>query len=555
MLKELAIRDMVLIDTVDLDFATGLSVLTGETGAGKSILLDCLGFVLGWRGRGGVVRNGADTGEVTAVFELGDGHPALEVLEKAAIPIEGDELILRRVVTAAGTKRGFANDRRVSGEVLNTLAEHLVELHGQSDDGGLLNVRGHRRLLDAYAGCQNDVAATQKAWSALHEARQNLTEARTAAETAAKDADFLSHSVQELETLAPELGEEPALDSRRRLIKSAEAIADDVGKAAQALGSDGAETLMGDALRWLEGVSDKAEGQLEAPLDALSRAMDALADAHAGVEAVHGALGADAGSLEVVEERLFAIRALARKHEVLPDELPGLSLALREKLDALTNSDAWIADLEQQVSAAKSKYDAVASKLSKARQKASKSLDALMAKELPPLKMERAQFHTNMDVAEAGPDGIDQVQFLIATAPGAKPGPLAKIASGGELARFLLALKICLARDETAMTLIFDEIDRGVGGATADAVGRRLARIAEQHQVLVVTHSPQVAACGGQHFQVSKSVDTKAARTDVLPLLGDARRDEIARMLSGDVINDAARAAADALIEGVAKGS
>jgi len=551
MLKELAIRDMVLIDTVDLELLKGLSVLTGETGAGKSILLDCLGFVLGWRGRGGVVRQGADSGEVTAVFELGAAHPARNVLEKAAIPMEGDELILRRVVSGSGTKRGFANDRRVSGEVLNTLAEHLVELHGQSDDGGLLNARGHRRLLDAFAGLGTEGAATHAAWTTLHEINQQLEAARFAAETASKDADFLSHAVQELETFAPVPGEEPALDSRRRLIKSAEAIADDVGRAAQALGPDGAETLLTDALRWLEGVSEKAEGQLETPLDALSRAMDALADAHAGVEEVHRALGADAGSLDVVEERLFAIRALARKHEVLPDELPGLALALREKLDALTNSDAWIADLESKAKAAQTKFETVAGKLSKARHKAAKALDALMAKELPPLKMERAQFHTNISAAEAGPDGIDQVQFLIATAPGAKPGPLAKIASGGELARFLLALKICLAHDEHPMTLIFDEIDRGVGGATADAVGRRLARIAEQHQVLVVTHSPQVAACATAHFQVAKSIDAKSARTDVLTLDQDARRDEIARMLSGDQINDAARAAADALVTGV----
>jgi len=477
MLKELAIRDMVLIDTVDLELLKGLSVLTGETGAGKSILLDCLGFVLGWRGRGGVVRQGADSGEVTAVFELGAAHPARNVLEKAAIPMEGDELILRRVVSGSGTKRGFANDRRVSGEVLNTLAEHLVELHGQSDDGGLLNARGHRRLLDAFAGLGTEGAATHAAWTTLHEINQQLEAARFAAETASKDADFLSHAVQELETFAPVPGEEPALDSRRRLIKSAEAIADDVGRAALALGPDGAETLLTDALRWLEGVSEKAEGQLETPLDALSRAMDALADAHAGVEEVHRALGADAGSLDVVEERLFAIRALARKHEVLPDELPGLALALREKLDALTNSDAWIADLESKAKAAQTKFETVAGKLSKARHKAAKALHP--------------------------------------------------------------------------MTLIFDEIDRGVGGATADAVGRRLARIAEQHQVLVVTHSPQVAACATAHFQVAKSIDAKSARTDVLTLDQDARRDEIARMLSGDQINDAARAAADALVTGV----
>lgn len=551
MLKDLSIRDMVLIGAADLEFAPGLSVLTGETGAGKSILLDCLGLVLGWRGRGGVVREGAEQGEVSAVFELSDGHPARDVLKKAAIPVENDELILRRIVTASGSKRGFANDRRVSGEVLNALAVHLVELHGQADDGGLLNVRGHRALLDMFAGIAPQVEKTRKAWADWSEAQSALAKAEEAAEAAAKDQDFLTHSVAELEKLDPQPGEDIALDSRRRLIKAAEAIREDVARAGEAMGINGAEAALSDARRWLEGVAGRAEGQLEEPLEALSRALDALAEAQSGVDEVHRSLGAEEGALEIVEERLFAIRGLARKHDVLPDALAQLTLDLRAQLNAVSNSESWLAELSAKVDAAWEVYDAEARKVSAARAKASKSLDKLMATELPPLKMERARFLTEITPMDAGPEGRDKVQFLIATSPGAQPGALAKIASGGELARFLLALKICLARDETPKTLIFDEIDRGVGGATADAVGRRLAQIAAHHQVLVVTHSPQVAACARAHYLVAKSVGAKAARTDVVGLSRDERRDEIARMLSGDQINDAARAAADALIAGV----
>ena len=549
MLRGLDIRDMLIIDHLSLAFSSGLNVLTGETGAGKSILLDSLGFVLGWRGRADLVRSGQDQGEVSAWFDLGQTHPARAVLQEAGIPIE-DELILRRVNSRDGRKTAWINDRRVSGEVLRAVSEHLVELHGQHDDRGLLDPKGHRDLLDTFGGHNDMLSTVSAAYRALRAAEKDLRTAEAAQEELRAEEEFLRHAVDELQKLAPEAGEEAELDSRRRLMQGAEKIRADIAHAAQALGRDGAEGMMGDAMRWLDGAADAAEGRLEEPLAALSRAMVELDDAAQGVEACLDALEFNPHDLELTEERLFAIRALARKHSVAPDELPSLAQELSAKLDLLDMGAGGLRELNAAVAAAKATYDEAAGVLSRARKSAAQALDLAMGAELAPLKMERAVFTTQVKDTDPSATGMDQVDFVVATNPGAPAGPLAKIASGGELSRFLLALKVCLSRDGAQNTMIFDEIDRGVGGATADAVGRRLSRLAQDAQVLVVTHSPQVAALGDRHFQVAKqqSADMTLSRVDLLS--DTARVDEIARMISGDTITTEARAAARTLIAG-----
>ena len=547
MLQSLEIRDVLIIDRLSLDLGPGLNVLTGETGAGKSILLDALGFVLGWRGRAELVRQGSTQGEVTAVFDLPPDHAARAVLSEAGIEVE-QELILRRVNFADGRKTAWINDRRVSGEVLRDLSDHLVELHGQHDDRGLLNPRGHRTLLDTFAGL--DLAPLRAAWANQRTARAALAEAEGVLSRAAAEEEFLRHAVAELDKLNPEPGEDAALDARRRLMQGAARIREDVAKALSALSEQGAEGRIRDALRWLEGASDKAEGRLEGALTALNRALIELVEAQAGVEGALEALDFDPTELEQAEERLFAIRALARKHSVLPDDLGGFAESLRARLAAIGGGAAGIARLQKGVADAEAVYAAKAAQVTVARHEASARLDAAMAAELAPLKMERAIFATEITAGEPGPEGVDAVTFTVATNPGAPAGPLNRIASGGELSRFLLALKVCLSGDSPGQTMIFDEIDRGVGGATADAVGRRLQALAEGAQVLVVTHSPQVAAFGARHWRVEKRVVSEQTLSTVT-VLGEADRvEEIARMLAGDTVTDAARAAARALLQG-----
>lgn len=547
MLRGLDIRDMLIIDRLELAFQPGLNVLTGETGAGKSILLDALGFVLGWRGRAELVRQGADQGEVTAWFDLPPGHPAHAVLQEAGIALD-DELILRRVNTRDGRKTAWVNDRRVSGEVLRALSDTLVELHGQHDDRGLLNPRGHRQMLDSYAGVGDALAQTRTAWRQLQDTRATLAEAEARIAEVRSEEDFLRHAVAELDALAPEPGEEAALDTQRRLMQAAVRIRNDISKAAEALGLNGAEGLINDASRWLQGVTDQAEGQLDDPLAALERVMLALDEAQQGVERCLDTLSFNPIELEETEERLFAIRGLARKHDVLPDDLSRFADDLRARLAVL---DAGANDLEQlrsDLKKAQDSYDRAADNLTGQRHAAAKALDTAMAAELAPLKMERAVFATTIQPGDAGPDGRDAVAFTVATNPGAPAGPLNKIASGGELSRFLLALKVCLTQASDGLTMIFDEIDRGVGGATADAVGRRLQALADGGQVLVVTHSPQVAALGGHHWRVEKHQAQDETLSTVVALTAQARIDEIARMLSGDTVTDAAREAAKVLI-------
>ena len=549
MLRGLDIRDMLIIDHLSLEFSSGLNVLTGETGAGKSILLDSLGFVLGWRGRADLVRSGQDQGEVSAWFDLSPSHPARSVLQDAGIPVE-NELILRRVNSRDGRKTAWINDRRVSGEVLRAVSEHLVELHGQHDDRGLLDSKGHLDLLDSFGGHDEMLSNVSAAYSALRVAAKDLIKAESAQDELRAEEEFLRHAVDELQKLAPAAGEEAEMDSRRRLMQGAEKIRANISHAAQALGRDGAEGMMNDAMRWLDGAADAADGRLEEPLAALSRAMVELDDAAQGVETCLDALEFNPHDLELAEERLFAIRALARKHNVAPDELPSLAQELSAKLDLLDMGAGGLKELNAAVAAAQTDFDEAANVLSRARKSAAQALDLAMVSELTPLKMERAVFTTQIKDTNPSARGKDQVDFVVATNPGAPAGPLAKIASGGELSRFLLALKVCLSRDGAQNTMIFDEIDRGVGGATADAVGRRLSRLAQDAQVLVVTHSPQVAALGDRHFQVAKqqNADMTLSRVD---LLSDAARVfEIARMISGDTITTEARAAARALIEG-----
>ena len=548
MLRALEIRDLLIIDRLELAFQPGLNVLTGETGAGKSILLDSLGFVLGWRGRAELVRAGAEQVEVVAEFDLPPGHAAHAVLDEAGITAEDGALILRRVNTADGRKTAWINDRRVSGEVLRALSETLVELHGQHDDRGLLNPRGHRQMLDAFAGL--DLGPARAAWSRVGQARRALETAEAALADLRREEEFLRHAVAELDKLNPEPGEEATLDARRRLMQGAEKIRADIARAHQALSDNGAEAILTDALRWLEGAAGRAEGALEGPIAALGRALTELGEAQMGVERVLDSLDVNPAELEAVEERLFAIRALARKHGVLPDDLGGFAGDLRARLAALDSGAGHVDALRRDLAAAEVRYDAEAARLTAARTEAAGRLDAAMAAELAPLKMERAVFATQITPGDPGPEGRDLVAFTVATNPGAPAGPLNRIASGGELSRFLLALKVCLTGDAPGMTLIFDEIDRGVGGATADAVGRRLKALAAGAQVLVVTHSPQVAALGGHHWRVEKRVRDEMTTSTVTALAAPARVEEIARMLSGDTVSDPARQAARALLDG-----
>ena len=547
MLLSLEIRDVLIIDRLELQFQPGLNVLTGETGAGKSILLDALGFVLGWRGRADLVRQGADQGEVVAEFALGIDHAAHAILTEAGFDAS-DTLLLRRINSRDGRKSAWINDRRASGEVLRALSETLVELHGQQDDRGLLNPRGHRQLLDIYANADTALAACRAAWRALRTARKAHAEETARLAEMASEEDFLRHAVAELDALAPEPGEEASLDTQRRRMQAAEKLRADVARAHAALSEDGAERLLVDAMRWLEGAASGLEDQLDAPIEALTRALDALGDAQQGVESAIDALQFHPGTLETVEDRLFTLRGLARKHGCLPDDLASLADTLRDRLDRLDNGAQHIAALAQAETTAQAAYDDAAQDLTRLRQSAARQLDGEMARELAPLKMERAVFRTAFAPADPGPEGRDDVSFEVATNPGAPSGPLSRIASGGELSRFLLALKVCLSRSSSGITMIFDEIDRGVGGATADAVGRRLLALAKGAQVLVVTHSPQVAALGQHHWRVEKTVIAEQTLSKVVPLSADARIEEIARMLSGDTITDAARAAAQDLL-------
>ena len=549
MLKGLDIRDILIIDHLELSLRAGLNVLTGETGAGKSILLDSLGFVLGWRGPSDLVRHGAEQGEVSAWFDLPDDHPVLDLLEQHGLPVS-QELILRRVNGRDGRKTAWINDRRVSGELLRKLSEHLVELHGQHDDRGLLNAKGHRNLLDEYGQYGALKAAVAKAWSEKERARKAVELENEAVTELRREEEFLRHAVAELSALDPKPGEADALDAKRRLMQASTRVRADVSKAYHALGREGAEALLDDAQRWLQEAAAQLNDELNAPLDSLARVMNELQDTLNEVEACLDAIGFNPHELETLEERLFAMRGLARKHDVHVDALAELAGDLDGRLVLLDAGADNLKALRAAQAEAENVYGARTAELQLARRAAAEKLDQAMALELAPLKMERAMFETRMTAAAAGPEGIDQVDFCVATNPGAPAGPLGKIASGGELSRFLLALKVCLNAGNSHATLIFDEIDRGVGGATADAVGRRLAELAQSGQVLVVTHSAQVAALGDAQFQVSKHQTDSHTVSRIKQLDREERVDEIARMISGTQVTDAARVAAQTLLAG-----
>ena len=547
MLRGLSVRDILIIDELELQFQPGLNVLTGETGAGKSILLDCLGFVLGWRGRAELVRQGSEQGEVTAWFDIPPDHPVNGILRDSGIEPE-DELILRRINARDGRKTAFVNDRRCSGQVLRQISEALLELHGQHDDRGLLNVKGHMALLDEHAETIPLREACRGAWRGLSRAQTALSELTAKIRALAAEEEYLRHTLDELEALEVQPGDDDALDARRRMMQAAVKIRADVVKALDALSGKGVEGQIRDATRWLETASQQLDGQLGLASEALDSALDSLGEAQQEIEIVLGGLNFNASELELTEERLFAIRAAARKHGVTPDDLSEISTLLSLKLETLDSGNAGLEVLKVEVEAAQSAYRIAALDLHVARVIGAAALDKAMAAELAPLKMERAVFNTEITTTEDGPNGTDTVAFTVATNPGALTGALEKIASGGELSRFLLALKVCLSQGASQRTMIFDEIDRGVGGATADAVGRRLAELGAEGQVLVVTHSPQVAALGTAHWRVQKRIENEMTLSTVVLLNPAERIDEIARMLAGDVVTDEARGAARSLL-------
>ncbi len=536
-----------MIEALDLDFHNGLIVLTGETGAGKSILLDALGFALGRKSRRDLLRAGSDQGSVTAVFDYDAGHPVHELLVDLGFA-SGPEVILRRVIAASGRSSAYVNDQRVSSEALARIGDLLVEVHGQHDDSGLLNARAHRPLLDKAGGLGDRVADLGALWTAREDARLALERARETLSIATADADFLRHAVEELGRLSPEPGEDARLDAERRLIQAAARIGEEMAKAAEEISGQGAESALANAMSRLVHIAEKAEGILDPVITALDRTIAELSEAQSGLADALETLRFDPGRLDEVEERLFAIRGLARKHNVPPDDLGDLSTELAGRLDDIDSGGERIAVLEEQLERAESEYAKAADEVTKARVSAAGRIDGQVTAELAPLKMENAVFKTLIEPAEAGPAGCDRVSFTASINPGAPAGPIDKIASGGELSRFLLALKVCLVAEAPERVMIFDEIDRGVGGATAAAVGRRLARLAEGGQVLVVTHSPQVAAEGAHHWQIAKTSTGEITRTDVAPLDHEERILEIARMLAGDEITPEARSAAESLM-------
>lgn len=553
MLVALAIRDLVVIERLDLRLGEGLTVLTGETGAGKSILLDALGLTLGARAEGAIVRRGAERATATAEFAVAANHPVRALLKEREIDVE-DEVILRRVVGADGRSRAFVNDEPVSVGFLREFGALLVEIEGQSEAHGLLDSATHRALLDAFAGDSAEVAAVRDAHAARRAAAQAETAAREDVARARADEELLRHSEAELAAFDPKPGEEAALADERAFLMGAERLAEAVAAARAEIGQGrGAAGALNAAHRLLARRAGAAGDRLAPALKALEAAAIEAAEAESALDALARDIDPDPRKLEKLEERLFGLRELARKHNVAADRLPALLDEMRARLAALDRGTDDIKALAERAQAAHKRFLAAAEILSAARKEAATRLDAIVGRELKPLKLEKATFRTRIDplsVDDAGTDGLERVAFEIATIPGAPPGPLGKIASGGELSRIMLALKVALAATGDVATLVFDEVDAGVGGATAAAVGDRLAKLAKKRQVIVVTHSPQVAARGDRHLRVEKKVVADGATAEVRILEAPHRREEIARMLAGAKITDEARAAADRLLAG-----
>ena len=556
MLATLAIRDIVIIERLSVDFVRGMTVLTGETGAGKSILLDSLSLALGARGDASLVRNGAEQGDVTAVFDVGADHPARQALAASGLEADGD-VILRRVQSRDGRSRAFINDQPVSVTLLREVGSRLVEIHGQHDERALIEPSAHRALLDAFGGLEKAAGEVRAAHAAWRVATTAVADLRARIANARAEADYLRAAVDELEKLAPQADEETSLADRRAAMMRAEKVAADVGEAHDVVaGTASPVPTLASLVRRLERKAPEAGGLLDGAVAALDRALNALGDAESALAAALAAAAFEPRELEQAEERLFALRAAARKHNVLVSDLPAVAGRMAADLAALESGEERLAALEQAAVEARARYDEKAGLLSRQRRTAAKRLEKAVGAELPALKLERAEFIVAIetDADRVAETGSDDVSFLVRTNPGTAPGPLMKVASGGELARFLLALKVALADRGSASTLVFDEIDTAVGGAVADAIGVRLARLAGGVQVLAVTHAPQVAARAGAHFLVAKQAAKggKAVVTTLAPLDAPKRREEIARMLAGAVVTEEARAAAERLIRGAA---
>lgn len=551
MLIDLSIRDVVLIDRLDLSFDDGLAVLTGETGAGKSILLDSLGLALGARAEARLVRHGSKQAVVSAAFSLPQSHTANLLLDEQGLDID-ETLVLRRVLKADGRSRAYANDQPISISLLKLLGECLIEIQGQFDQQGLMDSTTHIDVLDSYANLHEDRQACAGLFKHWKETEKALHDARRAAEKAREDEDYLRYSVDELEKFAPQPGEEDTLSAERTMLQNAEKLIDAINEAHQHLdGRNGADALLRKAQKALERIADKATGQVDSAIEALERAAVEIQEGMSGLSTAMLDIRPDDSLLNATEERLFALRDLARKHNAHPDQLADVLEQLQKNLLLIDDSAAELAKLEEEATAAKQAYIAAADSLSSKRRSAAEQLDKAVNAELPPLKLEKATFVTVLE--EMSEDawtasGKDRVQFQVSTNPGTPAGPLSKIASGGELSRFLLALKVSLAETGSVPTLVFDEVDSGVGGATAAAVGERLDRLSESVQILVITHSPQVAARGQSHWRVAKSLNGEAMVTAVSRLDDAERREELARMLSGAEVTNEARAAADRLL-------
>ena len=554
MLVHLSIRDIVLIERLDLSLKDGLSVLTGETGAGKSILLDALSLALGGRGDGSLVRHGAKQGEVTAVFDLGASHPARGLLTENGGEAEDGDLILRRIQGADGRTRVFVNDRPASVALMRALGASLVEIHGQHDDRALVDAGAHRELLDAYGGLLPEAAAVARSHAAWRAAEGELASHRAKVEAAAREADYLRACVEELSELSPLAGEEAELSDRRQTMMRSEKIASDVNDAHEELSGPASPIpALAGLLRRLDRRKDELPGLLDDALGQLDAALDSLSDAQMSLQGALRSLEFDPRALEATEERLFALRAAGRKFDRPVDDLPELAETMIGDLADLDAGEERVGVLERELTERRALFDRLSGELSERRHTAARLLEAAVMAELPDMKLERAEFIVEMDSDASRPSaaGIDTAEFFVRTNPGTRAGPMMKVASGGELSRFLLALKVALATRGSAPTLVFDEIDTGVGGAVADAIGRRLARLAEGVQVLSVTHAPQVAARATTHLLISKAQanggeDRLATR--VAEMDGPARREEIARMLAGEHVTDEARAAASKLI-------
>ncbi|MDD7910329.1 DNA repair protein RecN [Pseudovibrio exalbescens] len=553
MLSTLSIRDIVLIDKLDLQFSAGMSVLTGETGAGKSILLDSLSLALGGRGDAGLVRHGQKQGQVTAAFDVPMNHPVRRLLQENDLEHDAD-IILRRVQSQDGRTRAFVNDAPVSAGLMRQIGALMVEVHGQHDDRALVDPESHRMLLDSFGGLEDATAAVREASRDVRKAEKTLKDHIARIEEARKEADYLRDSVDELSALDPQEGEEEALALRRQDMMQVEKIAGDLQEAFDTLdGPASPIPELASLLRRLERKVDQAPAYLTSVVEALGTALDHLEDGRSGLEGALRDTNFDRGELEQTEERLFALRAASRKYARPVDDLAALRDQMAADLADLDAGEEKLHALEKAVAEARATYDALARSLSEKRSNAARALEEAVHAELPSLKLERARFiiQQDTDPENRGSEGIDTIEFWAQTNPGTRPGPMFKVASGGELSRFLLALKVSLADKGSAPTLVFDEIDTGVGGAVAEAIGVRLARLAENVQVLTVTHAPQVAARAEGHFLIEKGeVDEERVATRVTRIAEKDRREEVARMLAGSTITEEARMAADRLLHG-----